>query len=105
MESNYQSLFGGHKNEVLHLLSDLIQWEETNFIEPDLLARIKDAKEKLERAYPENDGNTKCNDAFKEFTKFILKNKQGLFIDADISKESKKAILNSLGYSSNMLDE
>lgn len=42
----------GNASEIFHLLSDLIKWEETNFIEPDLLARVKDAKAKLERPLP-----------------------------------------------------
>ena len=42
----------GNASEILQLLSDLIKWEETNFIEPDLLARVKDVKAKLERTLP-----------------------------------------------------
>jgi hypothetical protein len=43
--------------------------------------------------------------AFKELTEWLLINKRSVFIDADIPKESKKKIMNELGYSSNSLDD
>ena len=42
--------------------------------------------------------------ALKELAQWLLINKRSVFLDADISKESKKKILNELGYSSNSLD-
>jgi hypothetical protein len=43
--------------------------------------------------------------AFKELTEWLLINKRSVFMDADIPKESKKKIMNELGYSSNSLDD
>ena len=43
--------------------------------------------------------------AFKELAEWLLINKRSVFMDADISKESKKKIMNDLGYSSNSLDD
>ena len=43
--------------------------------------------------------------AFKELAEWLLINKRSVFMDADISKESKKKIINDFGYSSNSLDE
>ena len=43
--------------------------------------------------------------AFKELAEWLLINKRSVFMDADIPKESKKKIMNELGYSSNSLDD
>ena len=43
--------------------------------------------------------------AFKELAEWVLIYKRGVFMDADIPKESKKKIMNDLGYSSNSLDD
>jgi hypothetical protein len=43
--------------------------------------------------------------AFKELAEWLLINKRSVFMDADIPKESKKKIMNDLGYSSNSLDD
>ena len=43
--------------------------------------------------------------SFKELAGWILENEQNAFIRADIPKESKRKILNALGYSSNSLDD
>ena len=43
--------------------------------------------------------------AFKQLTEWLLINKRSVFMDADIPKESKKKIMNELGYSSNSLDD
>jgi hypothetical protein len=42
---------------------------------------------------------------FKELAEWLLINKRSVFMDADIPKESKKKIMNDLGYSSNSLDD
>jgi len=42
--------------------------------------------------------------AFKELAEWLLINKRSVFMDADIPKESKKKIMNDLGYSSNSLE-
>ena len=43
--------------------------------------------------------------AFKELAEWLLINERSVFMDADIPKESKKKIMNDLGYSSNSLDD
>jgi hypothetical protein len=42
---------------------------------------------------------------YKELTSWFINHKQSVFIEADIPKESKKKIMNDLGFSSNLLDE
>ena len=63
----------------------------------EILGFIKGAKLQAERMY-------NGNDVFKELAEWLLINKRSVFMDADISKESKKKIMNDLGYSSNSLD-
>ena len=46
-----------------------------------------------------------ASDSFKELAEWLLINKFSIFVDADIPKESKKEIMNDLGYSSNSLDD
>ena len=43
--------------------------------------------------------------AFKELAEWIVINKRSVFMDADIPRESKRKIMNDLGYSSNSLDD
>lgn len=45
------------------------------------------------------------DDAFKKLVEWLLINKRSVFMDADLPKETKKKIMNDLGYSSNSLDE
>jgi hypothetical protein len=45
------------------------------------------------------------NDAFLEFTKWVIDKKRSVFFDADIPMESKRRILHKFNYSSNMLYE
>lgn len=58
----------------------------------------------LKNETPTDANNVLVAGAFKELAEWLLINKRSVFMDADIPKESKKKIMNNLGYSSNSLD-
>jgi hypothetical protein len=43
--------------------------------------------------------------AYKHLAKWLVENKLTIFLEADLPKETKKTIMNSLGFSSRLLDE
>ena len=59
----------------------------------------------LKNETPTDANNVLVAGAFKELAEWLLINKRSVFMDADIPKESKKKIMNDLGYSSNSLDD
>ena len=54
----------------------------------------------LKQETPADANNVLVASAFKELAQWLLINKRSVFMYADIPKESKKKIMNDLGYSS-----
>ena len=83
--------------------------ELTGVWSKDSLVILSDgANEELNQTKSENSNLAEpilVDGSFKELADWILENRQSVFISADIPKESKRKILNALGYSSNSLDD
>jgi hypothetical protein len=79
----------------------------TKRLEHDLKFYCKNCNSLVDFADPLMITNAKglleASNSFYELTEWIVKNKYSVFLEADIPKESKKKILNTLNYSSDSL--